>query len=311
MNQESIQKEPFKDSAFQQTSTFEILKDKKIGSGSFGTIYQCRDVSSGINLAIKIENLVIKNSKSTLEYESKILKYLQGGIGIPKFYSYFSSSHYNLMIFELLGQNLEDVFSSLCQKQFSLQTVIHLGEQMLNRIEFLHSKGFIHCDIKPENFVIGSGAKKNIIYLIDFGISKRYKNLKTKVHIPYQEGQTMKGTARYTSINSHLGVSLSRRDDLESLAYCLIYFYKGSLPWQYVKNNNENEKYQHLMEMKIEFERYSFFKELPDNLKKFLQYTKNLEFEETPDYRYLRKLLKGMSSEDTNSNEYVFDWSKN
>ena len=273
MNQESIQKENIKDSAFQQTSTFEILKDKKIGSGSFGTIYQCRDVSSGINLAIKIENLVIKNSKSTLEYESKILKYLQGGIGIPKFYSYFSSSHYNLMIFELLGQNLEDVFSSLCQKQFSLQTVIHLGEQMLNRIEFLHSKGFIHCDIKPENFVIGSGAKKNIIYLIDFGISKRYKNLKTKVHIPYQEGQTMKGTARYTSINSHLGVSLSRRDDLESLAYCLIYFYKGSLPWQYVKNNNENEKYQHLMEMKIEFERYSFFKELPDNLKKFLQYT--------------------------------------
>lgn len=313
MNQELKSENQYKESDFHQNSTFEILKDKKIGNGSFGMIYQCRDLSNGINLAIKIENCSFQHNKPTLEYESKILKYLQGGIGIPKFYSYFSSNNYNFMIFELLGKNLEDVFSSKCNKSFSLSTIVQLGEQMLNRIEFLHSKGFLHCDIKPENFVMGSGSKKNIVYLIDFGISKRFRNSKTKAHIPYLEGQKMKGTARYTSINSHLKISLSRRDDLESLAYCIIYFYKGYLPWQIVKSKSENERYQQIMDMKIELERYSFFYELPENMKTFLQYVKHLEFEETPDYRYLRKLLREMNTEKQNNNnkEYVFEWNRN
>jgi casein kinase I family protein HRR25 len=115
----------------------------------------------------------------------------------------------------------------------------------------LHSRNFIHRDVKPDNFLIGLGKKKNQVYVIDFGLAKRYRDPKTGLHIPFKDGKSLTGTARYASINTHLGIEQSRRDDLEALGYVLVYFLRGELPWQGLKSKTMNEKYEKIMEKKI------------------------------------------------------------
>jgi len=154
----------------------------------------------------------------------------------------------NFMIMEFLGPALSDLFQ-FKNKQFSLTTVLLLGIQMLQRMEFIHEKGFIHRDIKPENFVIGLNDKSNTVYTIDYGLSKRYKDKNTGQHIPYRENRHLIGTARYASLNAHLGIEQSRRDDIESIGYVLVYFLAGRLPWQ---SKNEKAKLpQKIMEKKL------------------------------------------------------------
>ena len=130
----------------------------------------------------------------------------------------------------------------------------------------MHKKGFLHRDIKPENFLIGQKKKNFIIYLIDFGLAKRYKNIKTGEHIPFLEGKQLTGTARYASIYTHLGKEQSRRDDLESLGYILIYLLNGVLPWNGVKGNTKNEKYKNIFEIKKETVPKDLCKDLPGKL---------------------------------------------
>ncbi len=144
---------------------------------------------------------------------------------------------------------MEDLLN-FCTRKFSLVTTVLVAEQMMDRIEQLHSKGFLHRDIKPDNFVIGRG-QPDTIYMIDFGLAKRYRDCRTKQHIPYRDNKSLTGTARYTSINTHLGVEQSRRDDLEALAYVFIYFLKGTLPWQGLRAFSKKEKYDRIMDVKM------------------------------------------------------------
>lgn len=165
-------------------------------------------------------------------------------------YHFGEEGDYNVLIMDLLGPSLEDLFS-FCGRKFQLKTTLMIADQLVTRVEYVHSKNYIHRDIKPDNFLIGLGKRSNQVFMIDFGLSKKFRDAKTHQHIPYKENKNLTGTARYASINAHLGIEQSRRDDLEAIGYVLIYFIKGKLPWQGVNAQNKAEKYHKIMEKKM------------------------------------------------------------
>ena len=282
----------------------------KIGSGSFGEIYTAKNTKLNIDIAIKSES-IIDNRHPRLKYEASVLKYLQGGsihspLGIPNFFDFISSEKYNYMMMELLGPSLEDLFN-LCQRNFTLKTILSLGDQMICRIEFLHSRYLVHRDIKPDNFLMGLNNNKSIVYICDFGLCKQFRDQNGK-HIKFKDGKSLIGTARYTSINSHLGYEQSRRDDLESLAYSLIYFSRGSLPWMGIKAKNKNEKYKKIFEKKLSSTNDFLCEKLPKEFIDFFHYIKELEFEDKPNYKYLKALLGKMYDKNNYNYDMIFDF---
>ena len=226
---------------------FTIIVNKQLGKGGFGQFYLGRNIRENVPIAIKVEE---SSNRSHLRLEYEILKDIQGGKGIPRIYKYRQGHNHNYLVMELLGKSLDKLFSDN-DKYFTYKTIFQIGYQMIERIQYVHSKLYIHRDIKPGNFVIGRGDKSKIIYIIDFGLSKRYIDPEKKCHIPYREGKGLTGTARYVSLFTHYGIEQSRRDDIESIAYNLIYFAKGKLPWQGVKTKNKKEKHKKIMESKL------------------------------------------------------------
>mmetsp|Transcript_122964 Transcript_122964/g.226494 ORF Transcript_122964/g.226494 Transcript_122964/m.226494 type:complete len:316 (+) Transcript_122964:91-1038(+) len=278
---------------------------RKIGAGSFGDIYMGTNVQTGDEVAIKLES--IKSKHPQLLYESKLYKILAGGIGVPNVHWYGVEGDYNVMVIDLLGPSLEDLFS-FCNRKFGLKTVLMLADQMVNRVEYVHTKNFIHRDIKPDNFLIGLGKKANQVHVIDFGLAKKYRDSKAQQHIAYREGKNLTGTARYASINTHLGIEQSRRDDLEAVGYVLMYFNRGSLPWQGLKANGKKEKYEKIMEKKMSTPIEVLCKHFPSEFVTYLNYCRSLRFEDRPDYAYLRRLLKDLFLREGYQYDFVFDW---
>lgn len=278
---------------------------RKIGSGSFGEIYIGVNVQTNEEVGIKLES--VKTKHPQLLYEAKIYKILQGGTGIPNIRWCGVEGDYNVLVLDLLGPSLEDLFN-FCSRKFSLKTVLMLADQMINRVEYVHSKSFLHRDIKPDNFLMGLGRRANLVYVIDFGLSKKYRDPSTHQHIPYRDNKNLTGTARYASVNTHLGIEQSRRDDLESLGYVLMYFLKGSLPWQGLKAGTKKQKYERICEKKMSTSIESLCKSYPSEFSSYFHYCRSLRFDDKPDYAYLKRIFRDLFIREGFQFDYVFDW---
>lgn len=281
---------------------------KKIGEGSFGVIFEGTNLLNNQQVAIKFEPR--KSDAPQLRDEYRTYKILVGCPGIPNVYYFGQEGLHNILVIDLLGPSLEDLFDH-CGRRFSLKTVIMVAKQMLSRVQTIHEKNLIYRDIKPDNFLIGKIPSKteNVIHVVDFGMAKQYRDPKTKQHIPYRERKSLSGTARYMSINTHLGREQSRRDDLEALGHVFMYFLRGGLPWQGLKAATNKQKYEKIGEKKQTTPIKDLCEGFPAQFETYLFYVRNLGFEDAPDYDYLRGLFTEAARDNKiDESDNKFDW---
>jgi serine/threonine protein kinase len=278
---------------------------QKIGSGSFGDIYLAQNTQTNEEFAVKLEEANTKYPQ--LIYEAKIIHALQGGIGIPNLIWCGQEGDFNVLIMELLGDDIENLLN-LCRRRFSLKTILMLADQILTVLEYIHAKGFLHRDLKPENLLIGLSKNAHLVHVIDYGLSKRFRDPKSGKHIPYREGKSLTGTARYASINTHQGKEQSRRDDLEAFGYILVYLFKGALPWQGLPAPSKKNKYELIMQKKLDTPLENLCSGMPIEFQKYLDYSRKLKFEDKPDYHYVKRMFKELFIREGYENDSVYDW---
>ncbi|KAJ8660860.1 hypothetical protein O0I10_003504 [Lichtheimia ornata] len=280
---------------------------RKIGEGSFGIIYEGTNLISNQQIAIKFESR--KSEAPQLRDEYRTYKILSGVDGIPAAYYFGQDGMYNVLVLDLLGPSLEDLFD-MCSRRFSVKTVAMLARSMISRVQSIHERNLIYRDIKPDNFLIGrpNTDLANKVFMVDFGMAKQYRDPKTKQHIPYRERKSLSGTARYMSINTHLGREQSRRDDLESLGHVFMYFLRGSLPWQGLKAATNKQKYEKIGEKKQTTMIKDLCSGFPEEFAIYMQYVRKLGFDETPDYDFLRDLFTKALNNLGDIDDGVYDW---
>ena len=276
---------------------------KRIGKGSFGSIYLVEHNNK--LYAMKLENT--KKGYYILEKEVKLMNILYGP-RIPYVKSYGQCGYYNVLVMEVLGKSLEDLKELLPNKKMSIPCVCKLSYQMLQILEHIHKKYYIHRDIKPDNFLMGIGPNNKFLYIIDLGFAKPYRDLSTLAHIPMTKGQGITGTSRFASINTLSGYTQSRRDDLESLAYVIIYLATGSLPWANIKGTNKDDLYNKILNCKIKTTTESLCQGLPKQFEEYVKYVKNMTYEQDPDYNYLKNLFLNTLNKERGKMDFKYDW---
>ena len=276
---------------------------KQLGKGSFGSIYLVQ--YNNKLYAMKLEN--VKKGFYILEKEVYIMSYLYGP-RIPYVKSFGQCGFYNVLVMEALGKSLEELIQILQNKKMSIPCVCKLSYQMIQILEHIHKKNFLHRDIKPDNFLMGVGPNNKFLYVIDVGLAKTYRNPETLVHFPRTKGKGMTGTARFASINTLSKYTQSRKDDLESLGYVIIYLVKGTLPWNEIKSYNKEELYDRILKAKMRIEPDLLCQNLPPEFEEYFKYIKSMTFEQEPDYNFLKNLFLNILKKTGGGMDYIYDW---
>ena len=276
--------------------------EKQIARGSFARIYKAKYKDD--YYCLKIEKK--KDKFNLLHDEAQIMSYLKGPY-IPSIKEYITTEYDNILVMQLLGKSLQYYFELI--GKFSIKTVSMLAYQMLNCIQYIHEKHILHRDIKPDNFVLGKNDLNSNLYLIDFGLSKKYRSSRTLVQYPFRKKKNMTGTARYGSINALEGMEQGRRDDLEAMGYVLMFLLRGNLPWQGLKITNRKDRYKKILEIKKETTPEVLCKDFPVEFCNFVKYAKNLGYTECPDYERLKRNFQFLVCDKRNEKfDYIYDW---
>ena len=274
---------------------------RQIGSGAFGQVYLGTHHRTGQKVAVKLEPLSAVHPQ--LPHEARLYKSLSGeGVCQMYWHGTTEDGHYALIL-ELLGPSAEELLHK-CRSTFSIATVSQLAITLLDRFEFIHSRGIVHRDVKPQNLAIrlpprphearettlreGRTASFDALMVIDFGLARAFYT--AEGHISMRKHQGRAGTARYASMNTHRGLTQSRRDDLESIGYLLVFLHRGRLPWQGVRAASRKEKHLKICEAKAHTPLPELCAAMPGMLE-YLQYVRKLGFDADPDYEYLRRLF--------------------
>mmetsp|Transcript_3714 Transcript_3714/g.11703 ORF Transcript_3714/g.11703 Transcript_3714/m.11703 type:complete len:349 (+) Transcript_3714:122-1168(+) len=288
----------------------QIKVNKKLGAGCFGEVWQGVNTETKQKVAVKFEDVGAVSPQ--LEHEARMLELLRQPVqsqGFAEYYFYGAQGRWNCLVMEYLGKSLEDRVQE-SGGTFSVQTTVLVADQILGRIEYLHSKGIVHRDIKPENFMWGAGEKQHHLYLIDFGLSKKYYERR---HAHMRTRLNLTGTARYASLNAHRGVEQSRRDDLEAIGHMLMYLLLGVLPWSGLEARTKKEKYQKIMEKKESTRLSDLCQGFPKAFELYLHRCRRMGVRERPDYNSLRKLFNDVRERIERESgqrvrEYDFQW---
>lgn len=277
--------------------------EREIGQGSFGIIYSGVDLFTKERVAIKIEKNDVR--VSTLEREALLYKKFSGLDCVPKFYHFGEENNELILVIQLLGESLCSLFKKY-NGDFSVKTVLMLGIQMIECVRQIHSRNYLHRDIKPENFMIGVDDEDWKVYIIDFGLSKKY--IENGHHIPMVTNKSFTGTARYASINTLEGCTNSRRDDLEAVCYCLLLFFRGSLPWSGYRAERRSVKHRYIANEKRKYGIESICHGFPEGYKEMFRAIRDLSFKETPNYSFYTYLLSKALERLGFENDADFEW---
>lgn len=268
---------------------------RKIGKGSYGEVWEGYDSINNITVAIKIENTTKNPNDLQLRHEYNVYSSIGAIEGFPTIYDFMVSGNNNFMIMQPVGHSLEQLYN-ICSKQFTLQTVLHIADQLIERLQQLHSHFYIHRDIKPDNFAIGlEKENRNKLYIIDFGLAQRFVDQNNRI-LPLRDKCQPTGNARYASLNNHLGCQQSRRDDLEGVAYMLIFFLTGSLPWINAGSASKDpiQRMKIVGQVKLMTSITTICQGTPPEFETFLRNVRRLKYEEEPHYDEYRRLFRDL-----------------
>ncbi|KAG0707894.1 kinase-like domain-containing protein [Suillus ampliporus] len=301
-----VERTPSRVKEFRVCDMYQVTNS--LGMGSFGNVSSAFHVLTGSEVAVKMEIPAdAPNAPVVLPYEALVYILLRGYPGIPscKWNGMKGGAHF--LILDKVGTNLEQL-RRVCRGELSLKTVVMLAVEMLDRIEFAHSRGVVLRDIKPEIFAMGVGEKSDIVYLFDFGLAKLYIDPSTGAHIPFREGRVGLGTPRYASYNVHFGREQGRRDDLEALGNVLLYLLHGRLPWQGIYSPSIEAKLLRIGKMKAGSAFRDLLARSPVEFTTYFDHCRGLKFEDKPNYAMLRQLFCQIMVREGCTEDTRFDW---
>lgn len=259
-----------------------------LGKGAFGETFEAVDVQRpDRRVAVKLELRTARYPQ--LAYESRVYQRLQGLDGIPRLYFFGREGDYNVLVMQKLHSTVEDLVLARGGRLSALEGAC-VARQMVRVVEAVHQRGIVHRDLKPENFMFESADGDATLHLIDFGLSKCFVDSRTQMHIPFRSDKSLTGTPRYASLGNHDGLEQSRRDDLESLCYVLIYLMRGKLPWMGLRQKDKRAQYREIARRKRNTTPAELCRGLPRELRVMLEYARSLAFDEAPDYEWLKRL---------------------